>query len=401
MNKEPFDCHIVISNYLWDGQTSTQRQTIHYVPHELAFRMGKPVLFVNLVPYSIVKVYPSTILRYRFGSLKHSRPPLTILNYWGHEWRTATRMAKTLPAKSIANAIIKRLKRMQCKNPIIIFSEPTHLPIIEQLRVDMVSTPVVWYSTDDFASDDPNNTQVLETAIARMPGIVDTVCTVSPTLKERFVQLLPTLQLNNAADRLYFQKYKQQLVKSGEDVLDESIKHPRVVYVGMINHRIAFEPLLKTVLDHPQVSFIFIGKEAVSKDSAEIHKLYIALKEAKNSHFIGERNRKEIAKIFSVCDIGIIPYTLSAFNMSSCPLKLYEYAASDLPVISTALPALEHSRRAAYLVDDLNFSHALDEVIGNYDQYQKKIIEFSTYNTWSDRIRELEEFVLEVTSKKT
>ncbi|MCF7953921.1 MAG: hypothetical protein K9K78_07590 [Spirochaetales bacterium] len=45
------------------------------------------------------------------------------------------------------------------------------------------------------------------------------------------------------------------------------------------------------------------------------------------------------------------------------PLKLYEYAAADLPVISTALPALEHSRGSAYLMDDENlpdFSEAID-----------------------------------------
>ncbi|MCF7944935.1 MAG: hypothetical protein K9L75_05315, partial [Spirochaetia bacterium] len=65
----------------------------------------------------------------------------------------------------------------------------------------------------------------------------------------------------------------------------------------------------------------------------------------------------------------------------------------------TALPALEHSRGSAYLMDDENlpdFSEAIDQVFAQYDDYRLRITSFSKENTWENRIEKLQQFVLDL-----
>jgi hypothetical protein len=50
-------------------------------------------------------------------------------------------------------------------------------------------------------------------------------------------------------------------------------------------------------------------------------------------------------------DVGIIPYTISPWTRSVDPLKLLEYLAAGIPVVSTALPEVDKYRGAVRIAD--------------------------------------------------
>jgi teichuronic acid biosynthesis glycosyltransferase TuaH len=54
-----------------------------------------------------------------------------------------------------------------------------------------------------------------------------------------------------------------------------------------------------------------------------------------------------VPSYLAAADVGITPYTASAFNRASFPLKTLEYLGAGLPVVSTDLPG------ARWLLDDL------------------------------------------------
>lgn len=405
------DCIIIISNYLWNGKEENQGQSIHYLAHELAVKQRKPVFFINLVASPMVIRNLGMAKGFPLGIHRGKDSTLTLINDWGPDWREHAHTGKKLPVRRLMKRIVRAIHRYSFSNPLLIFTEPTTLPLVkalkEHFRPDGVEQgkstgnttfPILWYCCDNFPEGDLRRAETILKAIADIGGVADGICTVSPTLEHLYGSLLPTFLLRNAADRDFFQHVKASTKRSGKDVLGSEIKRMRIVYIGMLNQRIDYPALEKAVLDHPDFSFVFIGVDKINADD-DFYENLVTIKNAGNTYFTGSKNRQEVAEIFSVCDIGIIPYAKTPFNLSSGPLKLYEYAASDLPSISTNLPAMEHSRSYAYLVDDGDFSLAIDKVSADYAHYTEQIIEFSKRNTWRTRTEELFGFVDTVTGR--
>ncbi len=57
---------------------------------------------------------------------------------------------------------------------------------------------------------------------------------------------------------------------------------------------------------------------------------------------LGSRPHEQIPSYIAAFDVGLVPYVVNNFNAGSDPLKVYEYLASGLPVVSTRLPAVEN-----------------------------------------------------------
>ncbi len=408
MNKTDFDCCIIISNYLWNGKSKDQGHSIHYLAHEMAFNLHKPVFFVNLISYHMLSGNLSIAKGFPPGTYAAKDFPLTLINDWGPDWRDAAHTGKNQPVKRVLKKILRAVHKADFTDPLLIFAEPTTLPLVQYLkekfllqastRGEQLSSrtfPVIWFSSDNFPEGDPERAATIRKAIEEIGQTADAICTVSPTLEKLYQPLLPTLLLRNAADRKFFQRVKMAMAKSGKDPLGQGIKRKRIVYIGMINQRIDYPAFEKAIREHPDFSFIFIGEERI-KPGDDFYDTYLSIQEAENTFFTGFKNRQEVAEIFSVCDIGIIPYALTPFNLSCGPLKLYEYAAADLPTISTTLPAVEHSRSYAFLVDDGDFSGAIDKVAANYDTFKERIIEFSKENTYSARVETLFSYVKDI-----
>jgi hypothetical protein len=410
MIKTDFDCCIIISNYLWNGKSKDQGHSIHYLAYEMAFNLRKPVFFINLVSYDMLRSRISSAKGFPPGIHRVRDFPLTLINDWGPDWREAAHTGKKQPVRRLRKRILRTVRRAGLVKPLLIFAEPTTLPLVKALKDQFLldtskqgrgfskdTFPVIWFSSDNFPDGDPRRAGTILKAIEDIGTAADAVCTVSPTLEKLYQPLLPTLLLRNAADRRFFQDVKTAIAKSGKDPLGKGIVRKRIVYIGMINQRIDYSALEKAIREHPDFSFVFIGAEKI-KPGDDFYDTFARIKKAGNTFFTGLKNRQEVAEIFSVCDIGIIPYAMTPFNLSCGPLKLYEYAAADLPTITTPLPAVEHSRSYAYLVDDGDFSAAIDKVAADYDAFKERIIEFSKENTYSARVETLFSYVNELVS---
>ena len=58
-----------------------------------------------------------------------------------------------------------------------------------------------------------------------------------------------------------------------------------------------------------------------------------------NVQWLGGRRLEELPAYVHGLSVGLVPYTDSAFNRGSFPLKVLEYLAAGLPVVATPLPA--------------------------------------------------------------
>jgi hypothetical protein len=117
-----------------------------------------------------------------------------------------------------------------------------------------------------------------------------------------------------------------------------------VVFFGGISQRIDYELLLHIVKKLPKIEFYFIGDIYLNKyyqekgDNVNFKK-WENLTRFSNVHYLGVlRDINSISAILPFFKVGIIPYiSEDIFNYYSNPIKLYEYLAYGMGVVSTAL----------------------------------------------------------------
>jgi glycosyltransferase involved in cell wall biosynthesis len=63
-----------------------------------------------------------------------------------------------------------------------------------------------------------------------------------------------------------------------------------------------------------------------------------------NVRWLGERPSGEIPRIMASFDVGLIPFEVNDLTVCVNPIKLYEYLAAGIPVVSTAIPEAEPHR---------------------------------------------------------
>ncbi|MBX7066584.1 MAG: glycosyltransferase [Parachlamydiales bacterium] len=158
------------------------------------------------------------------------------------------------------------------------------------------------------------------------------------------------------------------------------ISRPIVLYVGAIEYWFDFELVKKLAKELPQISFVFIGPVKQNR-----------LPPMKNIHFLGPRPYAEIPNYMQCANVGWIPFDVKNYpdlihNVN--PLKLYEYMASGLPVVSTRWKELENIDSPAYLCDGpeefkTNLLRALNAKHGPVER------RFAAGLDWSSRAQQL------------
>ena len=115
---------------------------------------------------------------------------------------------------------------------------------------------------------------------------------------------------------------------------------PAIGYLGMINDKIDFELLLRVFQRRPDWQLVFVGFEGPG--TWREGDAYRAIRALKNVHFMSSVPIDKAASVIAGFDVGLIPYSLSGWaKFSESPLKLYQYWAMGVPVVSSPLPTLE------------------------------------------------------------
>jgi glycosyltransferase involved in cell wall biosynthesis len=107
------------------------------------------------------------------------------------------------------------------------------------------------------------------------------------------------------------------------------LPRPRVGFVGSISDWIDLELLDAMARERPEWSFVMVGpvKTRVRE-----------LRRRPNVTFTGERPHDEIPAYLGAFDVAIIPYRVTPATTAASPLKLREYLAAGLPVVSVDVP---------------------------------------------------------------
>lgn len=162
----------------------------------------------------------------------------------------------------------------------------------------------------------------------------------------------------------------------------------KVGYVGALDFRTDQALLRKVIEACPALHFEFVGpiKEAA---------LEAYLTDHPRVTLHGSRPPEALPGYLAQWDAGIIPFLDNEFTAGVYPLKVNEYLAVGLPVVSTPFGQMHRFAETVHLAGEAQaFSTALQSAIHEDSlEKRKKRSNFAQNNSWEARVQEMEEII--------
>ena len=130
----------------------------------------------------------------------------------------------------------------------------------------------------------------------------------------------------SSIDKAHFAQARQAITEPEDQA---NIPHPRFGFYGVVDERFDIELLRGMAALRPDWHFVIIGP--VVKIEASV------LPQAKNIHYLGGKNYKQLPIYLSGWDVALLPFALNESTKYISPTKTPEYLAGGKPVVSTSI----------------------------------------------------------------
>jgi glycosyltransferase involved in cell wall biosynthesis len=257
------------------------------------------------------------------------------------------------------------------RDPVCVVTIPTAEPVLRYLDV----RSVVFNRADKLSLFEEADGSHMASIENRMLERADLVLYASHALMEEDAALVGKrgVFLGHGVDLGHFRRRPP-----GEFPADLlAIPRPRIGFFGTLDDLVDYSLIRRVAVDLPHANVVLVGP--VSADLSGLDGL-------PNVYSLGRRPYETIPAYGSGFDVAIMPWVESEWIRLCNPIKLKEYLALGLPVISTYFPELEHFKGlVAVARSHEDFVAAIRQVLARADDVSadpKRCAEF-TSKTWS------------------
>jgi len=297
----------------WIGSLGLRKPKLQLYDIYRIFKKGRNIFIKNNNTKSsspVIQLYPFIL---PFHDLKYIRKLNTI---------------------SLLIFLKRKIIQYKIKNPILITSNPIIAEIIGKLG----ESSSHYICLDDFTKFDGafKSIEYLENKLLEK---VDSSFSVSQKLIfSRVPKTGHSYYLPQGVDIEHFSPFDKSIPKTVAN-----LKRPIIGFFGLLTPWVDIELIIETAKKFDNTTILLLGRTNI--DISHISTI-------KNIVYLGEIPYDKLPSFAQVFDVGLIPFVVNNLTIAANPLKLLEYFALGIPVVSSKLPEVEKFNKYAYIADD-------------------------------------------------
>jgi glycosyltransferase involved in cell wall biosynthesis len=252
----------------------------------------------------------------------------------------ASRLARWINSRVVCRQIRSALDHLPVRPVQLWLFAPDIPEVIGQLPAERV----VYYCVDDFAAFSGYDAALVERLERRTVAGSDLVITTSAELQmrhrrqHRCVHLVP-----HGVD---FDHFATACTLPEHAIPDDlkPIRRPIFGYMGVTADYVDLPLLAQAARARPDWSWVLLG---------DVRCAMSAVAGLKNIHILGGRPYEQLPAYCRGFDVGLIPFRMNRLTRAVNPIKLREYLAAGLPVVSAPLEAVKAYAPAVQIAETL------------------------------------------------
>ncbi len=192
-------------------------------------------------------------------------------------------------------------------------------------------------------------------------------------------EMYKVAMISNAVDYNHWQKSVDVPPKRIKDIIN--IGNPIIGYFGALAKWLDYELIKEIAKKRPNYEIVLIGflyDDSFKESNIE----YI-----ENVHYLGVIDYNNLPLYGKQFDVGIIPFLLNDITESTNPVKLFEYMALNVPIVTTNLRECKKYKSTLIGENYSKFIEKLDYAlkINKNDRYYTYLKEEALENTWEKK----------------
>jgi glycosyltransferase involved in cell wall biosynthesis len=258
--------------------------------------------------------------------------------------------------------------------PVVYFTNPAQITTIGHYKHSLLVFDSLDQVTDEFSSWEPYYHQAVASA--------DLVLAASQQLFVQAKAINPyTLLIPNGCDFAYFAQARKEVTSLTPPPDLPELKRAVIGYIGAVASWCDLALLDQLALAFPDCSLLIVGPLYNVRN----------IPNRPNIHWLGYKPYEQLLDYARYFDVGLIPFKQSEMTKAVNPIKMWEYMAMGIPVVTTALPEAQ-----AY-GDLIYFSANQENFIGNVRRALKNEnwqrcenrMALARENSWMTRARQM------------
>lgn len=190
-----------------------------------------------------------------------------------------------------------------------------------------------------------------------------------------------TFVIRHGTDWKHFRKSLDDETKIPDEIAD--LPKPIIGFHGLLADWVDFDLIKKTAEHFSEGSVVLIGKITVDAEK----KIKI-LDGVKNIHFLGRKPYAELPAYCKGFDVALNPFEINELTLAANPLKVREYLAAGLQVVSTDIPEVRILDNCLIGENHQDFIEKIEFALKN-PKSKEEISDAIKHESWEAKIDEL------------
>jgi glycosyltransferase involved in cell wall biosynthesis len=295
------------------------------------------------------------------------------------------RRIASLNAKLLRAQVKRATRQLGLRDPLLW----SYVPQAEWLVEALHPAEIVYHCVDDIAAQKGVSAAAFREAEARFASRADLVLASAPALAERMRTLNDRVfYAPNVADT---ERFATALNGGRTDPALAALPRPRIVFTGaVVATKLDLELLEGVARARPNWSIALVGPIGAGDPRTDIS----ALERLPNVHLLGARPYLQLPEVLRGADVALVPYAINDLTRSVFPMKVYEYLAAGLPVVTTPLPALAETTGVVVAADAPATVAAVERALADDGPAARRARSVAVRdNSWDARLDEIDAYL--------